>query len=51
MSPSFAGSVSVKRTLAGTGEMSDGLNAPRWFRSENIIPIEKARARWVKPAG
>jgi hypothetical protein len=37
--------------LARTGKMGDGLNAPRWFRSENIIPIEKARARWVKPAG
>ena len=31
--------------LAKTGEMRTGLNGPRWFRSENIIPIEQARVR------
>lgn len=31
--------------LAQTGKMSTGLNGRRWFRSENIIPIEQARAR------
>jgi hypothetical protein len=31
--------------LARTGEMRAGLNGPRWFRSENIVPIEQARAR------
>jgi hypothetical protein len=28
-----------------TGEMRTGLNGPRWFRSENVIPTEQARAR------
>ena len=31
--------------ISRTGEMRTGLNGPRWFRSENVIPIERARAR------
>jgi hypothetical protein len=31
--------------LARTGVMRTGLNGPRWFRSENVVPIEQARAR------
>jgi hypothetical protein len=31
--------------LARTGQMHTGLNGPRWFRSENIVPIERARAQ------
>ena len=45
MRPSCVGSVSVKRTGWPKSEMHTGLNGPRWFRSENIIPIEQARAR------
>ena len=36
--------------LARTGEMHTGLNGPRWFRSENVIPLEQARAR-QRPGG
>ena len=31
--------------LARTGEMRTGLYGPRWFCSENIVPIEQARTR------
>ena len=31
--------------ISRTGEMRTGLNGPRWFRSENVIPIERARAQ------
>jgi hypothetical protein len=37
--------------LARTGEMRTGRNGPRWFRSENVIPIERARARMRKGVG
>ena len=31
--------------LARTGEMRTDLYGPRWFCSENIVPIEQARTR------
>lgn len=38
-------SICEEDRLARTGEMRTGRNGPRWFRSENVIPIEWARKR------
>jgi hypothetical protein len=38
-------SICEEDRLAQTGIMRTGLNGPRWFRSENVIPIEWARRK------
>ena len=38
-------SICEEDRLAKTGVMRTGLKGPRWFRSDNVIPIELARRR------
>jgi hypothetical protein len=38
-------SICEEERLARTGKMHTGLNGPRWFRSENVVPIEQVRRR------
>jgi hypothetical protein len=37
-------SICEEERLVRTGEMRTGLNGPRWFRSANIVCLEKVRA-------
>jgi hypothetical protein len=42
-------SICEEERLAKTGEMRTGLNGPRWFCSENVVPIEQAWSRRKSP--
>jgi hypothetical protein len=37
-------SICEEERLARTGIMRTGLNGPRWFRSHNVVCLEKVRA-------